>query len=96
MERCSRSSAHEQRRRRGARAPRPHAVDRLRFFLADAANDPEQPHPYAAHLTVIRLAARLFHGAMDGANWEAVPYAEIRCHAAALFDEDKARLTTTG
>ncbi|MGQ0607675.1 MAG: hypothetical protein ACT4OQ_04330 [Chloroflexota bacterium] len=71
-------------------------ADRLRFFLADAANDPEQPHPYAAHLIVSRLAARLFDGAMGGAEWDAVPYAEIRRHATALFDEDTARLTGSG
>jgi len=33
---------------------------------------------------------------MDGADWDAVPYAEIRRHSEALFDEDTARLTTSG
>jgi hypothetical protein len=67
-------------------------ADRLRFFLADAADDVEQPHPHAAHLIVNRLGERLFNGAIDGAHWDAVPYAEIRRHAETLLDEDTHRL----
>lgn len=67
--------------------------DRLRFFLADAADDPERPHPYAAHQIVGRLTERIFDGAVDAADWDVIPYAEIRRHAASLLDEDTARLS---
>jgi hypothetical protein len=66
------------------------AAERLDFFVADAADDPEQPHPYAAHLILKRLGERLPRAADDG--WDAVPYDEIRRQATALLDEDTARL----
>jgi hypothetical protein len=66
--------------------------DRLAFFLADAADDPEQPHPYAAHLIVRRLAERLSLEP-EGPPWHAVDYASIRRHAETLLDEDTARLS---
>ena len=71
-------------------------ADRLRFFVADAADDPEQPHPFAAHLIVNRLAKRVFDRSPDDADWVAVPYSEIRGHAEALLDEDTARADGTG
>lgn len=67
--------------------------DRLRFFLADAADDPERPHPFAAHQIVGRLTERIFGGAADAADWDAIPYAEIRGHAQELLDGDSARLS---
>jgi len=69
--------------------------DRLRFFLADAADDPEQPHPYAAHLIVNRLAVRILDRSPDAVDWDAVPYPEIQGHAESLLDEDTARLTAS-
>jgi hypothetical protein len=69
--------------------------DRLRFFLTDAADDPEQPHPYAARLILDRLAGRLFDRPAADADWESVPYARIAEHAEALLDEDTARLTAS-
>ena len=66
--------------------------DRLRFFLADAAADPEQPHPYAAHLIVRRLANRLFGHSASEDDWASVPYERIANEAAALLDEDTVRL----
>ena len=66
--------------------------DRLRFFLADAADDPEQPHPYAARLIIDRLADRLFGHPATDAEWESVEYSEIARHAEVLLDEDTARL----
>ena len=70
--------------------------DRLRFFIADAADDPEQPHPYAARLIVDRLTDRLFGRPATDADWASVPYARIRDEAEALLDEDTARLTASG
>ena len=69
---------------------------RLRFFLSDAADDPEQPHPFAAHLIVERLIERIFPGSPDDVDWDAVPYPEIRGHAEALLEEDTDRLTASG
>ena len=66
--------------------------DRLRFFLADAADDPTQPHPYAAHLIVERLSERLFGGAAEDAAWDEVPYESVRRHAQELLDADTQRL----
>lgn len=66
--------------------------DRLRFFLTDAADDPERPHPYAAHQIVGRLAQRLFGRAAQESDWDSVAYADVRRHAEALLDEDTARL----
>lgn len=65
--------------------------DRLAFFLADACDDPEQPHPYAAHLIVERLAQRLFDPAATHPPWSDIDYANVRRHAEALLDEDTAR-----
>ena len=70
--------------------------DRLRFFLADAADDPERPHPQAAHRILERLAARLFGREASDGDWASVPYAEIRRHAASLLDEDSERLVASG
>jgi len=69
--------------------------DRLRFFLADAADDPDRPHPFAAHQIVGRLADRLFGRPAEASDWDSVAYAEIRRHAEALLDEDTARLTAS-
>jgi hypothetical protein len=71
------------------------AEDRLRFFLADAADDPEQPHPYAALLIVNRLADRLFDVRPSEEKWASIPYARIAAEAEALLDEDTARLTAS-
>ena len=68
--------------------------DRLRFFVADAADDPEQPHPFAAHLIIERLAERLFGRPADDSEWTSVPYSEIARAAEALLDEDTARLAS--
>ena len=63
--------------------------DRLAFFLADARDDPEEPHPFAAHQIVERLAQRLFGpAAARHSPWSDVDYAEVRRHAEALLDED--------
>ena len=70
--------------------------ERLHFFLADAADDPERPHPQAAHRILERLAGRLFGGAASDGDWESVPYAEIRRHATLLLDEDSERLAASG
>ncbi len=68
--------------------------ERLTSFLADALDDPTQPHPYAAHLIVGRLADRLFGGApASDAGWASLPYREIATAAGALLDEDTVRLT---
>jgi len=69
--------------------------DRLRFFVADAADDPERPHPQAAHRIVERLAERLFGRAAAGAGWDAVEYEHVRRESLALLDEDTARLTAS-
>jgi hypothetical protein len=72
-------------------------ADRLAFFLTDAADDPERPHPHAAHLILTRLAERLFDGAQPtDVDWESIPYTAIRRQAEALLDEDTARLSNTG
>ena len=68
----------------------------LRFFVADAADDPEQPHPFAAHLILKRLAERILDRSPDAVDWDALPYREVRAHAEALLDEDTARLTASG
>jgi hypothetical protein len=69
--------------------------DRLAFFLADAADDPEQPHPYAARLIVDRLADRLFGRPPSELDWTSVPYARIAEEAETLLDEDTAKLTAS-
>lgn len=69
--------------------------DRLRFFLADAADDPDAPHPQAAHRILERLAQRLFGRPATDVGWETVPYADIRRHAGALLDEDTERLSAS-
>lgn len=66
--------------------------DRLRLFLIDAADDPDRPHPFAAHQIGSRLADRLFGRPAAASDWDSVAYAEIRRHAEALLDEDTARL----
>jgi hypothetical protein len=70
-------------------------ADRLRFFLADAADDAGQPHPYAARIIVDRLAERLFGLPTSEADWESVPYARIAEAAEWLLDEDTARLAAS-
>jgi hypothetical protein len=71
--------------------------DRLEFFLADAADDPAQPHPWAAHRIISDLAARLPQPPPhDREAWLGVPYAEIRRHALDLLDADTARLQASG
>jgi hypothetical protein len=67
------------------------AEDRLDFFLSDAVDDPEQPHPWAAHRIVADLAARLPAPPVDRDAWHAIPYDEIRRIALELIDEDTAR-----
>jgi len=69
--------------------------DRPRFFVTDAVDDPERPHPYAAYLIVSGLGERLLDGGVDGAAWDAVPYAAIQREAEALLDEDSARLSAS-
>ena len=71
--------------------------ERLTSFLADALDDAGQPHPYAAHLIVGRLADRLFGSdPASDAVWASLPYGEIADAAAALLDEDTVRLTALG
>lgn len=71
--------------------------ERLTFFLADAADDAEQPHPFAAHLIVSRLAERLAAGAAGSeVDWTAIPYVNVRREAHALLDADTARLAASG
>jgi hypothetical protein len=67
------------------------AEERLAFFLTDAANDPSQPHPWAAHRIVADLAARLPTAPADSDAWLAVPYGEVRRLALELLDADTAR-----
>ena len=66
--------------------------DRLAFFLDDARDDPDHPHPHAAHLIVERLAARLFGRAAPADAWRDVDYSLVRSHALALLEEDTSRL----
>ena len=70
--------------------------ERLTAFLADARDDPAEPHPYAAHLITERLASRLFDTHPADADWESVPYREIAAAAQALLDEDTDRLAASG
>ncbi|HEX7196296.1 MAG TPA: hypothetical protein VF364_05630 [Candidatus Limnocylindria bacterium] len=70
--------------------------DRLRFFLADAADDPTQPHPFAAHRIVGDLAGRLFDRSPNDDDWASVAYGDIRRHAEELLSEDTARLRQGG
>ena len=65
--------------------------DRLASFIADARDDPNHPHPYAAHLIVTRLAERLFGRATTELDFRAFDYDEIRVLALNLLDEDTAR-----
>ena len=67
------------------------AEERLAFFLADAADDPLLPHPWAAHRIHADLAARLPTAPADRNAWLAVPYEEIRRLALELLDADTAR-----
>ena len=69
--------------------------DRLRFFLTDAADDPERPHPFAAHQIVGRLIERLFGRPAQESDWDSVAHADVRRHAEALLDEDTDRLTAS-
>ena len=66
--------------------------DRLAFFLSDAADDPDRPHPYAAHLIVERLAQRVAGRPTTDVDWPTIPYEDIRREAQALLDEDTARI----
>ena len=68
------------------------AEERLDFFLADAADDPSQPHPWAAHRILADLAGRLPRAPLDRDAWLAVPYQEIRHLALELLDADTERL----
>jgi hypothetical protein len=70
--------------------------ERLSAFLADARNDPAEPHPYAAHLITERLAGRLFDTHAADADWESIPYPDIAAAAQALLDEDTDRLAASG
>lgn len=66
--------------------------DRLAFFLDDARDDPDHPHPHAAHLIVERLSGRLFGRAASVDEWRGVDYPRIRSEAVALLEEDTVRL----
>lgn len=66
--------------------------ERLTAFLADARDEPTEPHPHAAHLITERLASSLFGAPAADADWESLPYREIAAAARALLDEDTARL----
>ena len=66
--------------------------DRLRSFLDDARDDPELPHPQAAHRIVTRLASRLFGHAPADVDWGSVDYQLVARTAQDLLDEDDARL----
>jgi hypothetical protein len=68
------------------------ADERLAAFLADARDEPTEPHPYAAHLITERIAARLFKGRPPRDGWGAIDYERIRRCAQDLLDEDTARL----
>ncbi len=70
--------------------------ERLTAFLADAREDPAEPHPHAAHLITERLASRLFDTPAADAGWESVPYLEVAAAAQALLDEDTDRLAASG
>jgi hypothetical protein len=72
------------------------ADERLSAFLADARDDPAEPHPYAAHLITERLAKRLFATQAADAGWESLPYRQIAAAAQDLLDADTARLTVSG
>jgi len=67
------------------------ASERLEFFLDDAADDPDQPHPWAAHRIARDLEAQLGLEAPDRAALLAVPYDEVKGVALRLLDEDTAR-----
>jgi len=69
------------------------ADERLRFFTDDAADDPEQPHPWAAHRIIRDLAGRLAVDVDDRDALLAVPYPDVRRVALELLDEDTARLS---
>ena len=66
--------------------------DRLRSFLEDARDDPDQPHPHAAHLIVTRLADRLFGQLASDVEWGSIDYGLVSRTAQELLDEDDARL----
>lgn len=66
--------------------------DRLAFFLDDARDDPEYPHPHAAHLIIQRLSQRMFGSPADVTDWRGLDYDDIRAQALALLEEDTARL----
>ena len=70
------------------------AADRLEFFLDDGADDPDQPHPWAAHRIVRDLEEGLGLEARDQEALVSLPYEEIRRVAIALLDEDTARRTS--
>jgi len=67
------------------------AEERLAFFVADAVDDPAQPHPWAAHHILADLAERLPNPPVGRDAWLAVPYGEIRRLALELLDADTAR-----
>ena len=69
------------------------AADRLEFFLDDAADDLDQPHPWAANRIVRDLEEHLGLEARDPEALVSLPYEEIRRVAIALLDEDTARRT---
>jgi hypothetical protein len=66
--------------------------DRLRRFLDDARDDPEEPHPHAAHLIVTRLADRLSGQEPAEVDWASIEYERIARTSQDLLDEDDARL----
>ncbi len=72
------------------------ADERLTGFLADARDDPAEPHPYAAHLITDRLAARLLRSSPTADAWQSIDYRRIRSCAQELLDEDTARLSRSG
>ena len=67
------------------------ADERLAFFIDDAADDPAQPHPWAAHRILADLAVRLRTVPGDRDAWLAMPYEEIRRVSLELLDADTAR-----
>jgi hypothetical protein len=67
------------------------ADERLAFFVDDAADDPAQPHPWAAHRILADLAVRLRTVPADRDAWLAMPYEEIRRLSLELLDADTAR-----
>ncbi len=72
--------------------------DRFLWFLQDANDDPDAPHPQAAHRIIADLSRRLFNVeyVSEEEKWRGIKYEQIQDMARLLLSENSKALETQG